>query len=122
MHLTEGWRRAGGLQLTEGTISSAAFDGRRVFWREANGVFCRALGRRSGRLAAGLRARAAARAAGLVGKEVAAGRGKGAWRVSEAPLVIRRRGPSSGAWARPASCAATATACWSWRTRATSYV
>ena len=43
---TEGWRRAGGLQLTEGTVSSAAFDGRRVFWRETNGVFCRALGRR----------------------------------------------------------------------------
>ena len=55
---TEGWRRAGGLQLTDNTISSAAFDGRRVFWRETGGVFCRALGRRSGRLAAGLRARA----------------------------------------------------------------
>ena len=46
---TEGWRRAGSLQLTEGTVSSAAFDGRRVFWRETGGVFCRALGRRSGR-------------------------------------------------------------------------
>ena len=49
---TEGWRRAGGLQLTEAAVSSAAFDGRRVFWRESDGVFCRALGRRSGRLAA----------------------------------------------------------------------
>ena len=87
---TEGWRRAGGLQLTEGTISSAAFDGRRVSWRETNGVFCRALGRRSGRLAAGLRARAADAAPASSEKLFAAGRGRGAWRVSEAPLVIRR--------------------------------
>ena len=87
---TEGWRRAGGLQLTDNTISSAAFDGRRVFWRETNGVFCRALGRRSGRLAAGLRARAADAAPASSEKLFAAGRGKGAWRVSEAPLVIRR--------------------------------
>ena len=84
----EGWRRAGGLQLTDATVSSAAFDGRRVFWRERDGVFCRALGRRSGRLAVGLRARAAD--ASSEEKLVAAGRGKGAWRVSEAPLIIRR--------------------------------
>ena len=77
---TEGWRRAGGLQLTEGTVSSAAFDGRRVF--------CRALGRRSGRLAAGLRARVSDETSSE--KLVAAGRGKGAWRVSEAPLIVRR--------------------------------
>ena len=73
---TEGWRRAGGLQLTDNTISSAAFDGRRVFWRETNGVFCRALGRRSGRLAAGLRARAADAAPASSEKLFAAGRGK----------------------------------------------
>ena len=111
---TEGWRRAGGLQLTDNTLprrpSTAA-----VFWREA-GVFCRALGRRSGRLAAGLRARAADAPAASSEKLFAAGRGKGAWRVSEAPL--NKEGAFERRWARPASCAATATACWSWRTRA----
>ena len=89
---TEGWRRAGSLQLTDNTIASAAFDGRRVFWRESDGVFCRALGRRSGRLAAGLRARVSDETAASSEKLVAAGRGRGAWRVSEAPLIVRRGG------------------------------
>jgi hypothetical protein len=82
-----GWRRVGSSQLTDATVSSAAFDGRRVFWREATGVFCRALGRRGGRLAVGLRARAADAPPDYL---VAAGRGRGAWRVSAAPLVVRR--------------------------------
>ena len=108
---TEGWRRAGGLQLTEGTVSCAAFDGRRVFWRETNGSSAA----RSAGGAAGSQRPAGAR--GARRRPHRRGRGPRQGGLARERGALQRRGASSGAWASPASLP-TATACWSWRTRA----